>query len=106
MGAPPGEARPELMARLADFVGVAYRTFLSSNKLLTANVACAKSSMRFRLRSIRPTPTDASQCSTGQRQRSQVVSPNWARIRGASLGSFISLTAHRCLTTNARWRRH
>ena len=31
MSAPFGEARPELMARLADFVGVAYRTLLSSN---------------------------------------------------------------------------
>ncbi len=31
VGAPIGEARPELMARLADFVGVAYRKFLSSN---------------------------------------------------------------------------
>ena len=33
MAAPIGEARTELMAKLADFVGVAYRTFLSSNNV-------------------------------------------------------------------------
>ena len=33
MSAPIGEARPELMARLADFVAVAYRTLLSSNNV-------------------------------------------------------------------------
>ena len=31
VAAPIGEARPEFLARLADFVGVAYRTFLSSD---------------------------------------------------------------------------
>jgi hypothetical protein len=65
-----GEPLPiRLMARISDFAGTAYQTFLSSmkfrNKFRESDVAFAKSSMHFLLRSIRPMSMDVSPCSTG-----------------------------------------
>ena len=68
-----------IMTGLADFAAAAYQAFLASNKILTANVGFARSSMRFRLRCTRQTPTDASQCSTRRRRRLRDARLNWAR---------------------------
>jgi PAS domain-containing protein len=104
VAAPTGDARPEVMARLADFVRVACQRFLSSNK--------ARDGER-RLREILDA-LPAAVYTTDAEGRVTMFNRAAATFAGREpeLGTdtwcvtwkLISLTAPRCHTTNARWR--